>query len=115
MAINYTWKVVGLKKKTVDSFDNTIVNVQWEKHGTDDTDGVSGFFPGATPLDITSLSSGSFTSYENLTESQVLGWIQDIVTNDYIYELHINEYIEKMIEETRSNEETVKTSQLPWG
>ena len=109
--MNYTWKVVGLVKKNEPNHPNTIVNVRWQKIGTD-AEGNIGFFEGATPF-ILDPSSQNFIAYEDLTEQVLLDWVKPKVVNDY--EAHVNGRIQHMIDQELLESGTVEESDLPWG
>lgn len=113
MTLTYTWKLTGLKKTDNPSIElnDIIVQTYWECTGTDEN-GNSGTFTGATPFDPSKVDPEDFTSYENLTEAQVLGWIQDLVNNDLNYKAHIEERIMKQIESL--NIKTVDSKDFPW-
>jgi len=108
--MNYTWKLTSLKRKDSESLKNIIVQTYWEKIGTDEN-GNTGSFQGATPFDLSSVDPNNFTSYEDLTEEIVLGWIQSVVVNDY--ERHVNEKIKEQID-AKVNPVTEVTSGFPW-
>lgn len=101
MALTYTWKVTGLKKTN----DGTIVQTYWTKTGTDES-GATGMFSGATPFTGDPSAEG-YIAFEQLTEADVLGWIQSVVVGDY--EIHVNKQIQKQIDASAVTEST-----LPW-
>ena len=107
MSITYTWEITSLKTKTVASTSDVIVQTHWKKIGTD-VDGNEGTFSGATPFPVTTVAAG-FTAFADLTEAQVLGWIQGKVVGSY--EEHVNQVIQKQIDETVT---PVTDSDIPW-
>ena len=62
MAINYTWKITSLKKANNNDLENVIIGTRWECIGTDDSDGVSGTFVGATPFSLNSVNEKKYFS-----------------------------------------------------
>ena len=109
MAITYTWKVTNLKVKDEESNNDSIVQVQWQKIGTD-TDGNIGTFNGSTPFSSLNISEGQlFVPFEKLTEDIILGWIQSTVNSEY--DKHINTIIGEQID-IKTNSITDK--ELPW-
>lgn len=100
MAITYTWSLTSLKKRTIGELDDIIVQTYWQKKGTDE-DGNEGTFSGATPFDPDQVDPENFTTFEELTEEQVLDWIKGVVVGGY--EQHVNEQISKQIEEDRKS------------
>jgi len=113
MAITYTWKVTSLKVKNevIDdvTYENSVCQTYWEKIGTDENGNV-GSFHGATPftLDPTD-DSGPFIAFEDLTEADILGWIQGVVVDSY--EEHVNAQIQKQIDQKVN---PITEPALPW-
>jgi hypothetical protein len=115
MALTYTWMIKGLKKQDDPSaeLNDIIVQTYWECTGTDE-DNNSGTFHGATPFDPDQVDPANFTAYEDLTEAQVLGWIQDVVNNNPSYKAHIDEQIQKQINAIVRPLTEVDADALPW-
>ena len=110
MAVTYTWKIVSLKTKDAsDTKPNAVVQTYWEKIGTDEN-GNTGMFAGATPFTVDPTDElGPFIPFDQLTEADVLSWVQSVVVGDY--EVHVNERIQKNMEE---NMNVVVEATLPW-
>ena len=110
MTITYTWKITGLKTKDVsDSKAGAVVQTYWEKIGTDEN-GNTGMFAGATPFTVDPTDdSGPFIPFDQLTEADVLAWIQAVVVDDY--EEHVNSKIQEQIDEKIK---PVVDAQMPW-
>ena len=115
MELTYTWKLTRLKKTDDPSaeLNDIIVQTYWECTGTD-ADGISGTFHGATPFEPDKVDFENFTAYENLTEAQVLGWIQDVVEGNSGYKAHIEGQIKKQIDEVVRPIVEVNSDALPW-
>ena len=115
MALTYTWKINGLKKQDNPSLElnDIIIQTYWECTGTDE-DGNSGTFNGATPFEPDQVDADNFTTYENLTENQVLGWIQNVVDSNSVYKDHIDEQIQKQINVIINSVVAVDAQALPW-
>lgn len=115
MALTYTWKIKSLKKQNDPSaeLNDIIVQTYWECTGTD-VDGNSGTFSGATLFEPDQVDPENFTTYENLTEAQVLGWIQDVVTNNPSYKDHIDSQIQKQIDAIVRPMVEVNADAMPW-
>lgn len=104
----YTWKVTGIKTRNEGDYQNAVVQTYWTKTGTDE-DGNEGVFNGATPFTTTTMPEGStFVPFAELTEEIVLGWIKAAVVS---YEDHINEQIQKQIDQKKA---PVEEPTLPW-
>ena len=115
MALTYTWAIKSLKKQDDPSaeLDDIIVQTYWECTGTD-ADGNSGTFSGATPFEPDQVDPDNFTAYEALTETQVLGWVKDVVNNNAGYKAHIDEQIQKQIDAIVRPTTEVNSGDLPW-
>ena len=77
-----------------------------EKEGTD-SDGNVGSFAGATPFDNGDPTADDYIAFADLTEADVLGWIQAVVVGDY--ETHVNSQIQKQIDQL-----AVSDADMPW-
>ena len=113
MSLEYVWKLKSLKKATSTDVTDAIIGTQWKLTGTD-ADGISGEFDGATPFKLSEINPEVFTPFSELTESQVLGWIQSTVTGSDGYWSHINERINKQIEDKKIEVTDVYENDLPW-
>lgn len=115
MALTYTWKIRSLKKQDDPSaeLDDIIVQTYWECTGTDSANN-SGTFHGATPFEPDQVDADNFTSYEDLTEAQVLGWVQAVVNGNPGYKAHIDEQIQKQIDAIVRPMVEVQSDALPW-
>jgi len=115
MSLTYRWAVKSLQVKneisqTGVSHDKAVVQTYWHCVGVNEN-GTEGMFQGATPFTSVDVPEGEFTPFENLTEAQVLKWIQDHVTAMPAYQEHIDEQILKQIE---GIENVVADVSLPW-
>lgn len=109
MAITYTWKITALKTTDVGDKVNAVVQTYWKKIGTDEN-GNEGVFDGATPFTVDpSDESGPFIPFEELTEEDVIAWIQTVVVGSY--EQHVNEQIQRQID---AKINPVVDAPLPW-
>lgn len=109
MAITYTWKITEIHTKNSANTIGIIVQTRWEKIGTDEN-GNTGTFIGSTPFNFNPTTQNStFTPLEQLSEIEVLTWIQAVVTGEY--EKHVNQYILEVIQEMASPKTMVE---IPW-
>ena len=115
MALTYEWKLTGLKKQDTADLTDLVVGTRWELKGTN-ADDVFGTFSGATPLDLPDADEENYVAYADLTETQVLGWIKSIVSGSGSsnYMGHINEQIQKEIDEKVHTQLEVTSNDLPW-
>jgi len=116
MGLTYEWKLTGLKKQNSTTLENAVVGTTWKLIGTDE-DGNSGTFSGATPFNIGTIDTASFTTYSELTEEQVLGWIKSIVSGSNPatnYMEHIDSQILKEVNSKKFVAVEVPEVDLPW-
>jgi|TARA_R110000744_G_scaffold53296_2_gene113894 hypothetical protein len=110
----WTWEVTSLKKKDQVNAEGAtlagaVVQTFWKVTG-EDANGNEADFSGATPFTAVNVPAGSFTAFETLTESTVLGWIQAVVNADQGYADHISSRIELQIDEVATTD-----AAMPWG
>lgn len=116
MGFTYEWKLTGLKKQNSTNVEDAVVGTHWKVIGTD-TEGNEGSFTGATPFSISTINTGSFTPYSELTEVQVLNWIKTHVSGSNLstnYWEHINGVIQKEINDKKWVKLDVSEIDLPW-
>jgi hypothetical protein len=78
MSITYTWKINQLTAyPTYESQTDVVFKVQWYYRGVDEN-GI-GSSRGAI-TEVTYSAGAPFTPYADLTEAQVLGWVQETIT-----------------------------------
>ena len=98
MAINYTWNVATVDTKPSVTDENAITetdviyNVHWRLTGTDDTNtyedengddvNYTADVYGTQTLDISDL--GSFTAFDDVTASDVEGWVTTAMGTDEV-------------------------------
>jgi hypothetical protein len=111
MALTYVWALKSLKKSDVDNLTGVIVQTTWTCTGTDE-DGFDGVFNGATPFDPAQVDPNNYTEYEDLTEAQVLGWIEGVVVGSY--KEHVDAQIMKQINAKKVPVVEVDEGQFPW-
>ena len=111
MTLAYTWAITSLKKTTDGNISNVVVQTNWTCTGTD-ADGDSGTFNGATPFPLSSIDPDNFIPYEELTEADVISWIQAVVVG--AYKEHIDAQIMKQIALIKDPVVEVPSNELPW-
>ena len=115
MGLTYEWKLIGLKKQDSENVNEAIVGTNWKITATDE-DGNVGTFTGATPFSISTINTGSFVPYHELTEDIVLGWVKNHVSGSgpTNYMEHINGQIQKEINANKWVSLQVDEANLPW-
>jgi hypothetical protein len=113
--MEYIWKIKSLIKQNTNDLDNIIIGTRWEVSTTNE-DGITGEFQGATPFDLSTVDLNNFTPFEELTETQVLGWIKSQVSgsSNTSYWEHISSRINKQIQEKVHVKIDVNETELPW-
>lgn len=112
MALTYTWKITNLRKvDQMEGLSDVVVHARWTRTGVDEN-GHDGTFTGATPLRAPS-SGSNFTSFESLTEEQIIDWIKSEITANPGYEEHIVGQITKQIDAKKRP--VIEVELLPWG
>lgn len=113
--MEYTWELTGMKLQSDGEVQNAVVQTYWKCNGhTADLPDFVGTFNGATPFSLADIDPNNFTPYEDLTEAQVLGWIEAVVNADPSYKAHIDEQIEKDIKSQIAPETDVEEGGFPW-
>jgi len=113
MALTLSYSVTGLKVKDEVNKDgvtlpNAVCQTYWKVTGTDES-GNTAEWSGATPFTAANVPEASFTSFESLTEADVIGWIKAVVDGDPSYKAHIEEQLQKEIDQNAQTEAT-----MPW-
>lgn len=109
MAIKFHWNILSLRNVNTPDFNNAVVNVRWEKVGTD-SEGNEGVFGGSTPFKLSNLDPDNFVPFEELTEETVISWLESVVVGPY--EDSVNQHIYKQIRNKR--EPGVEQTVMPW-
>lgn len=115
MTLIYKWKITSLNKTDDPSVElnDIIVQTRWTVTGADE-DGNEGTFSGATPFEPDQVDPNNFTTYENLTEEMIIGWIKNVVDNTPSYKEHIDGQIQKQIDAIIKPVVEVTGDTLPW-
>lgn len=107
----YQYEITGLKVKDEGQNLNAVVQTYWKLTGTD-KNGNQGTFNGATPFTSSTMPEGDvFVPFEELTEAIVSGWIHDVVKGNTGYQKHIDEQIQKQIDQKIT---PITEATLPW-
>ena len=107
MAITNTWSVVQMDAyPELDGETDVVFTVHWTLNGTDGTYNGSVYGSVGVTLD----EGAAFTPYEDLTQAQVIGWVQDALGEEQVasYEANVAQQIADQINPP------VVTPPLPW-
>lgn len=109
--MQYTWKLNSIKKTTVGSLTDAVIQSYWTCTGTDE-DGVTGEFNGATPFTPSDTNNDGFIDYKDLTEEIILDWVKAQVVDGY--KDHIERRIQEQIAAKKIVIDEVKEEEFPW-
>jgi len=112
MAITYTWAVDHLEcYPTYESQTDVVSKVTWSYRGKDEN-GIGSSRGGITPVTYT--AGSPFTPFNQLTETQVLGWVTPTITTEQQTEMEagINGDIQWQINQASANNPV--SPPLPW-
>jgi hypothetical protein len=107
MTITNTWNIVRLDAyPELDGETDVVFSVHWTLVGTDGTYNGSVYGSVGVTLD----EGASFVPYADLTQAQVIGWVQDALGEEQVtaYEANVAQQIENQINPP------VVTPPLPW-
>jgi hypothetical protein len=107
MAVNYTWNIVRLDcYPELDGETDVVFVCHWTLAGEEA--GFSGGVYGS--VGVTLDAGATFTPYADLTEAQVIGWVQDALGEDQVtaYEANVAQQINDQVAPP------VVTPPLPW-
>jgi hypothetical protein len=107
MAITNTWAVVQMNcYPEYDGETDVVFTVHWTLTGEEA--GFTGYVYGSVGVTLT--EGSTFTPYDQLTEAQVIGWVQDALGEDQVtaYEDNVAQQIIDQIDPP------VVTPPLPW-
>lgn len=106
-----------LHTKDVDGVIGAVTDIHWSKHALTDT-GISARHPGVSKFNIettkTLAKDGKFTPLNQLTESEVLSWIENSLTDkekEFI-NLQLNRSIEEQLNKVKAD--SIPYDKLPW-
>jgi hypothetical protein len=115
MALVLNYELTGMKLRSDAEVTNAVVQTYWKCHGhSADQPDFTGTFSGATPFDLNTIDPDTFTPYDQLTEAQVLEWIEAVVNDNPSYKEHIEEQITAQIAAQVAPETDVDEGQFPW-
>jgi len=111
--MNYTYSILGLRKKTIGEYSDVICGITWRKIGTAE-DGLQGKCDtyddlGIDETNINLFVGSGFVGYSELTEETIINWIKTGRSQEDI-DLKIREDIESQF--GRGSE--VSDGSFPW-
>ena len=107
MPITNTWAVVQMDAyPELDGETDVVFTVHWTLNGTDGTHNGSAY----GTVGVSTSASGAFTPYADLTQAQVISWVQDALGEEQVlsYEANVAQQIDNQVNPP------VVTPPLPW-
>jgi hypothetical protein len=93
--ITYSWNILNLKTKDINSYTKFVIAVIWQKIGTDENN-TEGKFDGVTQFSDDEKLGSTFIPFDSLTQETVVSWIQNKIAG--LQESDINKEIKRQIE-----------------
>lgn len=85
MAITYTFTNIRVEiAPSLDGLTDVVTRVRYDYIGVDEN-GIEATFVGATPMPLP--SDENFIPFNQLTESEVIGWLEAVVNTDHMQEV----------------------------
>jgi hypothetical protein len=111
-----TYKITGLKLKDVinddgETLNDAVFQTYWTLTGVDEN-GNEAEFRGALPLSADSVPASAFTAFSDVTEAQVIGWIEDFYDENQDFYNNMIAELQKQVD--RMSETELSSTQLPW-
>ena len=111
-----TYKITGLKLKDVindegETLNDAVFQTYWTLTGVDEN-GNEAEFRGALPLSAASVPASAFTAFSEVTEEQVIGWIQDFYDENQDFYNNMLDELQKQVDAMSETE--LSSTQLPW-
>ena len=111
-----TYKITGLKLKDVindegETLNDAVFQTYWTLTGVDEN-GNEAEFRGALPLSADSVPASAFTAFSEVTEEQVIGWIQDFYDENQDFYNNMLDELQKQVDAMSETE--LSSTQLPW-
>lgn len=117
MAIKYTWKINSVGYAEVDGDSNVVVQVNYQRLASNRSKQVSD--ARVMSFEADSLA-GPFTPYADLTEADIIGWIEAYEANQAVVELADGttqtslDRTDKDLATQLQRVDPVKADRLPW-
>lgn len=83
MGINFLNQIKSLEVTDIGDFQNVVTKIYWQRRGVERNSFTSSVFQGVHKLNTSNISSGSFIEYDNLTSSDVVGWLEQQKTSEF--------------------------------
>jgi hypothetical protein len=117
MAITYTWKIDMMHTQSKLGMQNAVTEIHWSKTGTDET-GTTGRYPGCSKFSIQDIASkklqGNFIPFNELTEAQVIEWVQSDITADDMAFIDTQIQASINLQKSPKTGASIESKDFPW-
>ena len=87
MSLTYTWVIEAMDcKPQEDGQTDVVITVHWRQNATDGTYNATVY----GTVGLTYTQGSPFTPYADLTQDQVIGWVQDALGDEQVASLEAN-------------------------
>ncbi len=120
MNYTYTWRITNLEAiREQDSLTNVVATAWWILEGRDENGKYARHW-GVQQLNTDNINPDTFTTYENLTEAQVITWVENTLINqesDFGLSGEYENVVEMMKSKLRAiieEEDVYRNTGIPW-
>jgi hypothetical protein len=110
MSLTYSYKIDKMITRTEGTNTGSVVSVYWTVTGTDEN-GKVGIMNSITPFSSIDKPAEEFIPYANLTEAEVIGWVQAEIATREGYQEVVNRTI---LDYIQKNTASSALNPLPW-
>ena len=111
MTISYSLSVSNVATSSNSNFTDAVLEVLWVRTGTCSETGRTGEVNGTTKLQMPAADYEGFTAFSDLTEAQVLAWVEADINSDAEKLYDLNRDIQREIDLTELPKHAMS---LPW-
>jgi len=120
MNYTYTWRITNLEAiREQDSLTNVVATAWWILEGRDENGKYARHW-GVQQLNTDNINTDTFTTYENLTEAQVIAWVENtLITQESDFGLsedydNVVEMMKAKLKDIIEKEDVYRNTGLPW-
>lgn len=111
MTISYSLTINNVATSSNDNFTDAVLEVLWARTGTCSETSRTGQTNGTTKLQMPSSDFTGFTAFSDLTEAQVIAWVEADINSDAEKLYDLNQDIQREIDLTDIPQHAMS---LPW-
>jgi len=111
MSISYSLTINNVATSSNDNFTDAVLEVLWVRTGTCSETSRKGETNGTTKLQMPSADYDGFIAFSDLTEAQVLAWVEADINSDAEKLYSLNQDIQRQIDLTDTPQHAMS---LPW-